>query len=114
MFPTLSVCNLNQIEASTMMELGVYGDANLTGILLKEFILGNKENLTENATKLVDTIKHILFNYSGAEDFAHFASQPCWNLFLSIKFQDFSGIFNENIDTDSNFTLIAFRTICKR
>ena len=80
---------MNQIEASTMKDLGVYGNTNLTNILINEFILGTDENLTLSANELVNEVKNKLANAS-MEDFAQYASQSCSNLIISIKFQGYS------------------------
>ena len=89
------MCNLNQIEASTLMDLGVYGDINLTDTLIKEFILGNRDNLTEKSAKLVDKVKEIISNTSGEDDFASYASQECTDLFISMKFQGKTLFWND-------------------
>ena len=118
------------MEASKMMKLGVYGDVNLTDILFKEFVLGNKENLTENATKLVDSIKDFLKNSSEPMDFAnttqlnligiyfseafsHYAAQPCRDLFVSIKFQGKTLYWND-FDTSVGpwYTNTDYGTCC--
>ena len=79
---------MNQIEASTMKDLGVYGNTNLTKILINEFIRGTDENLTLSANELVNEVKNKLANTS-MEDFAQYASQSCSDLIVSIKFQGY-------------------------
>ena len=61
-FPSLTVCNFNQLEASFMKELGIYGNKNLTDLLLKEFMIGRQENLTEFEMELLKEIKAKLKN----------------------------------------------------
>ena len=46
-WPTVTVCNLNQVEASFMKDVEVYGDMVLTDLLINEFILGRVGNLSE-------------------------------------------------------------------
>ena len=69
-----------------MKDLGVYGDTNLTNILMNEFILGSNKNLTLSENELVNEVKNKVANAS-MEDFATYASQSCSNLIISIKFQ---------------------------
>ena len=71
-----------------MKDLGVYGNTNLTKILINEFIRGTDENLTLSANELVNEVKNKLANTS-MEDFAQYASQSCSNLIVSMKFQGY-------------------------
>ena len=95
-FPTISVCNFNQIEVSTMKDFGVYKDSNLTDLLVKEFILGNNESLTPNASEFLNGVKEKVKNEYG-DDFALHASQGCHHLMLTIKFQG-KTLFWEDFD----------------
>ena len=71
-----------------MKDFGVYGDTNLTNILMNEFILGSNKNLTLSENELVNEVKNKVANAS-KEDFAQYASQSCSNLIVSMKFQGY-------------------------
>jgi hypothetical protein len=71
-----------------MKDFGVYGDTNLTNILMNEFILGSNKNLTLSENELVNEVKNKVTNAS-KEDFAQYASQSCSNLIVSMKFQGY-------------------------
>ena len=61
-FPSITICNLNQLEADNLKQLNVYGDMQKTNALLKEFITGYEGNLTKEER---DTIK--MMKDSGAQ-----------------------------------------------
>ena len=90
-----------------MKDLGVYGNTNLTKILINEFIRGTDENLTLSANELVNEVKNKLANTS-MEDFAQYASQSCSDLIVSIKFQGYGntgyGVSRPGIQNIKTFT----------
>ena len=59
-FPSITVCNLNQMEASFFRYLNASGNATLTNLLINEFLNGRPENLTENEKIIIDDIKYKL------------------------------------------------------
>ena len=62
-FPSITICNLNQLEADNLKQLNVYGDMQKTNALIKEFITGYEGNLTKEEE---DTIK--MMKDSGAHN----------------------------------------------
>ena len=68
-FPSITVCNLNKIEASFLRDLDIYGDGKATKIVLDEFIDGRNTNLTEKQKVQVQKVK-ILNIWKGAIDLA--------------------------------------------
>ena len=51
LFPSVVVCNINQIRKSLFNELGFYDNETLVRIMYEDFIKGTKDN-SENATYL--------------------------------------------------------------
>ena len=80
MFPSLTVCNLNQVEMSFLKENGVYGNITKTNLLLKEFIKGNQGNLSYDDQIFVnETIENLGINLGWT--FLERSRQLCQNLF---------------------------------
>ena len=85
MFPSITVCNLNQVEASFLSTLNVSGNMVKTQVLIDEFLLGNKNNKTDEEKQIVmeATRNHNLSEHS----FSYQSSQRCYNQFISMSFQ---------------------------
>ena len=99
-FPSINVCNRNQIEASKIKDLGVYEDKELTHLLMDEFVTGSKKNISPAARELVEEVNDIIIN-SSKDDFADYASQSCQDLMIKIKFRGESLTWN-NFDSDDS------------
>ena len=56
-FPSLTICNLNQLELSFMKDLNAYGNMTKTNLLINEFIKGYPENHSEEEESIVNEIK---------------------------------------------------------
>ena len=88
-FPSITICNLNQLEADNLKQLNVYGDMQKTNALLKEFITGYQGNLTQEEE---DTIKLVKDSRAHQLDldkwsFDVWSSQKCKYLFVNSHFQ---------------------------
>ena len=46
-FPSITVCNLNQLEASNLKMLDIYENDEKRQALLNEFVFGIQENVSE-------------------------------------------------------------------
>ena len=55
-FPSVTVCNLNQVEASFLKELNVYGNTTMTKLLFDEFINGHQNNLSQEEEELIEKV----------------------------------------------------------
>ena len=93
-FPSMTVCNLNQVEASFLRELNVYGNATMTNLLFNEFIHGHHRNLSEEGRKVINDVLQDISsdNSSYYSSFIHTSflersSQSCNNLFTSVSFR---------------------------
>ena len=84
MWPTITVCNLNQVEASFMKDVGAFGDIESTNILINEFIHGRQEDLTADQENIVNEVKEKI----GSDwSFSDWSRQKCKNLFISMSFR---------------------------
>ena len=99
-FPSITVCNLNQLEASFLMDINAYGNLNKTNDLLDEFIFGYRGNVSEEHMKNVEEVKDYVnwWNQFGSSNFSwlsfsHLSSQKCENLFISMSFRGNTAIF---------------------
>ena len=75
---------MNQVEASFLDWLKIYGDVEKTNVLIKEFITGYNETLTESHHDLRDDVlDFVYFGYS----FQDYSRQKCKNMFVSMDFR---------------------------
>ena len=86
MFPSITICNLNQLEASFMKDFSAFGNTSLTNLMINEFIKGHQRNLTEVEEKTINEIKARL-DLDWHESFLSRSSQACNNLYSSISFR---------------------------
>ena len=83
-FPSITVCNLNKIEASFLKEVGINGDPDAVDTLMKEFIDGRNESLTKVEEDTIEKVKNFIgLNYT----FQEFSRQKCRDLFILITYQ---------------------------
>ena len=87
MFPSLTICNLNQVEASFLRENDAYGNITNTNILLDEFIRGRKGNISKEDESFVNELKEKIGMNSGW-NLLERSRQTCTNLFISISFRE--------------------------
>ena len=84
------ICNLNQIEASKLSQLGIYGSPNLTQALIEEFISGY--TMAGKSPEELENIKEVykrLGNVSQASVLRQdFIRQDCNSLFVDMKYQE--------------------------
>ena len=84
-WPSITICNLNQVEASFMKDVEVHGNIELTDLLINEFILGRMGNLSEEHKQTIDRVKQRL----GPDfTFNEWSRQKCKDLFISTKFRE--------------------------
>ena len=62
-FPSITVCNLNQVEASFIREPIDFENVSLsrmtkTDLLMKEFMFGHQDNLTQEEEKYLERVKN--------------------------------------------------------
>ena len=62
-FPSITVCNLNQVEASFIKEPIDFENVSLsrmtkTDLLMKEFMFGHQDNLTQEEEKYLERVKN--------------------------------------------------------
>ena len=92
MFPSVTVCNQNQVEASFLKEMNIYGNATKIRHLFNDFINGHQRNLSTEEKKLSENLKDIFLNISGKgspnPSFFSKSSQGCDDLFTSIRFRN--------------------------
>ena len=85
-FPSLTICNLNQVEASFLKDNNVYGNMERTNILHDEFIRGRNGFLSQADETFVNEIKETLGIGLGWS-FLERSMQLCTNMFISITFR---------------------------
>ena len=85
----MTVCNQNQVEASFLKDLDLYGNTDKIKLLFDEFIHGHQRNLSQNEEELLnDVLKNITFGHrSSTPSFLSKSSQSCKDLFISIDFR---------------------------
>ena len=83
-FPSITICNLNKIEASFLKELNIYGDQDATDNLMKEFIDGRNGNKSQQEEAEIKQVNDFIGpDYS----FMQFSRQKCRDLFIQISYQ---------------------------
>ena len=85
-FPSITICNLNQVAASDLKLLNVYGNNTRTNIVMNEFIKGHQGNLSKSDEDFVNEIKET-FDIGKGWSFLRKSMQWCRNLFTSISFR---------------------------
>ena len=83
MFPSITVCNLNQVEASELKKLNIYEDMENRQLLLNEFVFGRKGNLSQDHE---NTMKQFRLWFEQFNSFSQTTSQKCNDLFININF----------------------------
>ena len=83
-FPTITICNLNKIEASFLKELNIYGDQDAVENLMKEFIDGRNGNKSQQEEAEIKQVNDFIgTDYS----FLQFSRQKCRDLLIQISYQ---------------------------
>ena len=93
-FPSVTVCNFNQLEASYLRKYEV-DDLKLKEILIKKYIIGHKENLTEEEELLFQTVQNSTGDYV-----SWYGRQWCRNLFINTRFEDRELAWNDFPEED--------------
>ena len=89
-FPSITVCNLNQVEASFIKEPIDFENVSLsrmtkTDLLMKEFMFGHQDNLTQEEEKYLETVKN--WRNFKAFTFLEWTRQYCNHAFISSSFR---------------------------
>ena len=83
-FPSITICNLNKIEASFLKELNLHGNQDATDNLMKEFIDGRNGNKSQQEEAEIKQVNDFIGpNYS----FMQFSRQKCRDLYIQISYQ---------------------------
>ena len=77
---------MNQIEASFLKSLGVYGNKDQTDALIQEFKLGYKGSVSPPHRQTVAKVKN-LSSENGWYSFSYESSQKCSDLMISLSFR---------------------------
>ena len=85
-FPSITICNLNQVEASFLKSLNVYGNITLTNLLMDHFIGGHNENINQDDKLFINKTIETL-GIDSSTTFLSKSRQKCQNLFISLSFQ---------------------------
>ena len=78
-----------------MKQLGAYGNATKTNLLINEFMKGRQENLEAEEELIVNEVKDQI-NMTDGGSFVEQSRQKCKNLFMSINFRGSRIVWNEN------------------
>ena len=97
-FPSITVCNLNRVEASFLKERGIYGNSKATKTIMNEFMFGRNGNLSQDQKKIINSMKM-------DKPFQELSRQKCRNLFLSMKYQGQSLSWNDLPLVDTEYDL---------
>ena len=87
MFPSITICNLNQVTATSIKHIFphlVKMDHRIN-VLIDEFISGRDNNLTEKEEKIVENIQKKVNANKGS--FRKISGQHCTSLFISMSFR---------------------------
>ena len=83
-FPSITICNANQMEFSFLRSANIENDTEKTNILIKEFIEGyQSKEFDQEEEDFIEKIKKQI----GTGKFGDLSSQKCKNLFIEISFQ---------------------------
>ena len=55
-FPSITVCNLNRVEASYLKDIGYYGDSKATKTIMNEFMFGRNGNLSQEEKDIINSL----------------------------------------------------------
>ena len=66
-FPSVTVCNLNQVEASFLKDLNVYGNTTMTKLLFDEFINGHQRNLSKEEEEFIEKVFSNVSDYNSVK-----------------------------------------------
>ena len=56
-FPSITVCNINQVEGSFLREIGIYGNLSQLNVLYDEYISGRERDLTWKDQTFLESIQ---------------------------------------------------------
>ena len=79
------MCNLNQLEASLLKSLDIYGNITLTNLVINEFVKGRQEELTQQEKMIMDKIK-LDYNIK-KKPFLNWSYQKCNDLIVNVQFR---------------------------
>ena len=84
----MTICNLNQVEASFLKKHRAHGNLGKMNALFNEFINGHEGNLSKADEMYVNEVKEeIAMNNGWSSTFLDQSKQTCRNLVLSVRFR---------------------------
>ena len=101
-FPSITVCNFNQLEASYLKDKGLWEDLDLRNLLIKRYMTGHQGNLTDEEENewMPIILEALKFNFSDypeyyGDEVGYDYDTPFWdgrqwcrNLFLLSRFEN--------------------------
>jgi hypothetical protein len=102
---------LNQVEVSYLKQLGAYGNATKTNLLINEFMKGRQENLEAEEELIVNEVKDQI-NMTNGNSFVKQSRQECKNLFMSVSFRGSRIVWNENNEEAPFYYPTDFGSCC--
>ena len=95
-FPSITVCNINQVEGSFLKDIDIYGNLSQLNVLYDEYISGRDRDLTSNEESLLKSIQWIqstnLTHGKSITEFTRYLAKKvmhvylCMNLFRLMSF----------------------------
>ena len=91
-WPSITICNVNQVEASSLKDVNAYdvatGNVNkqLSDLLIHEYILGHNKDISQDHKNLINSINDIV-KTKDLIGFKHWSRQSCENLVISMSFR---------------------------
>ena len=87
-FPSITVCNFNQLEASYLRDIGIHGKQELKELLVKRYVKGHEKPFTEREETLFAPVQDVLDDQEYDPFFE--GRQWCRNLFIHSQFENLS------------------------
>ena len=108
----MTICNLNNVEASFLKSLGVYDSRYQTDLLINEYVIGRDYKLSTDQDEILQELKENLNGSFKDESF-----QRCNNLLLSITYQKKTLTWRDFLISKDGYSPFSFNTdygICCR
>ena len=87
-FPSITVCNINQVEASFLKKIGIHGNLSQTNAIFDQYITGKEGGITKEQEDILETIPWLKEVDLLQEPITSFTWQDCSNMFLHISYQE--------------------------
>ena len=87
-FPSITVCNINQVEGSFLKDIDIYGNLSQLNVLYDEYISGRDRDLTSNEESLLKSIQWIqstnLTHGKSITEFTRYLAKKVMHVYLCI------------------------------